>query len=170
MMKNFLIAVLMSGLFVGSQANLAFSSEKQVVGWTEIVSIFPGNLKIKAKLDTGADNSSLNAKNIEYFIRDGEKWVRFQFRNFKDRVEIVEAKIIRIAKIKRLGQESVQRPTINLGICIGRTYKETEVNLSDRSGFNYQMLIGRSFLQGSFIIDPELSFVSSSDCRSSKEQ
>jgi hypothetical protein len=127
-------------------------------------------MKVKAKLGTGADNSSFNAKNIQYFNRCEEKWGRFQFRNFEDRYQVIEAKTIRTAAIKRLGQAPVDRPVIRLGVCIGNTVKQTEVNLTDRSGFNYQMLIGRSFLAGSFLIDPGLRFVSQPDCSGSVNQ
>ena len=146
-------------------SHLSFAEDKQTVGWVEMVSIYPGNLKIKAKLDTGAANSSINVKNIKYFHRDNNTWVKFDFQNFKGRTETFEAKVVRTAQIKRLGQEAASRPVIRLGICVGLTYKESEVNLSDRSGFNYQMLIGRSFLAGSFLIDPEISFVNQPDCK-----
>ena len=43
---------------------------------------------------------------------------------------------------------------VRLGICIGRVLKYTEVNLVDRSGFDYPLLIGRSFLTDDFLIDP----------------
>jgi hypothetical protein len=143
----------------------AIAAEKQIVGWVETVSIYPGDVKIKAKVDTGAKNSSLNAKNLELFKRDGETWVRFNLRNFKKRRETYEAKVIRTAKIKQLGQEADSRLVIKLGICIGKIYKEVEVTLEDRTGFNYQMLIGRSFLKGSFIVDPGITFTINPNCR-----
>lgn len=161
--KIIIIALLISAMNIGQPTGV-LAGDKQIVGWAEIVSIYPGIIKIKAKLDTGADHSSLNAKKIEYFDVAGEPWVRFELHNFEERLETYEARIVRIAKIKRLGQEAVNRPTINLGICIGSTYKEVDVNLTDRSGFNYQMLIGRSFLKGSFLIDPELSFIGRAHC------
>jgi hypothetical protein len=107
---------------------------------------------------------------LNYFDLSGESWVRVELHNIEDRLETYQARIIRIAKIKRLGQGAVSRPTIKLGICMGRTYKEVEVNLTDRSGFTYQMLIGRSFLKGSFLIDPELSFISRVACMSAAEK
>jgi hypothetical protein len=85
-------------------------------------------------------------------------------------VETFEAKVIRTAKIKQIGQEADKREVIKLGICVGNTYKEVEVNLEDRSGFNYQMLIGRSYLRESFIIDPELGFTLKPDCRGVSDQ
>ena len=137
----------------------------QVAGWIENVSIFPGNMKIKAKLDTGARNSSLNAKNIEEFDRGGDKWVRFRLKNWKGRAENFEAKIIRTATIKQHETDSVTRPVIRLGICLGNVYKEVEVNLQDRSKFNYQMLIGRSYLRKSILIDSSVTFTIQPDCQ-----
>ena len=68
-----------------SFAETALSNDgMRVAGWIENVSIFPGNFKIKAKLDTGARNSSLNARNMEEFYRDGDKWVRFKLKNWKN--------------------------------------------------------------------------------------
>jgi hypothetical protein len=142
-----------------------FAQEKQVAGWVEYVSLYPGNLKIKAKLDTGARNSSLNADTIDTFERNGETWLRFSLTNWKGRIETFEAEIIRIAKIKQHNSKAEKRPVIRLGICLGKIFKEVEVNLVDRGKFNYQLLIGRSFLKGSFIVDPSLTFTIDSSCR-----
>jgi hypothetical protein len=124
-----------------------------------------GNLKIKAKLDTGARHSSLNAKYIEEFDRDGEKWVRFNLKNWKGRTENIEARVIRTATIKQHDTESATRPVIRLGICLGNVYKEVEVNLQDRSKFNYQMLIGRSYLRKSILVDSSVTFTVEPDCQ-----
>ena len=167
--KSSTITLLIVSIFV-NLSTFAIAAEKRIVGWVETVSIYPGNVKIKAKLDTGARNSSLNAKNLEQFERDGQPWVRFDLRNFNNRMETYEAKVIRKAKIKQLGQEAASRPVITLGICIGNPYKEGNVNLENRSGFNYQMLIGRSFLKGAFIIDPGRTFTVKPNCRGVKDQ
>ena len=141
------------------------NKDLQVAGWVENVSLFPGNLKIKAKLDTGAKNSSLNAKYIEDFERDGEKWVRFKLKNWKGRTEKFEARVIRTATIKQHEAESATRPVIRLGICLGNVYKEVEVNLQDRSKFNYQMLIGRSYLRNSILVNSAVTFTVQPECQ-----
>jgi hypothetical protein len=143
----------------------AISGEKQVAGWVERVSIFPGNLEIKAKLDTGARHSSLNTNHIEEFERDGATWVRFKLKNWKGRTAIMEARVIRLAIIKQIGTPSVTRPVIRLGICLGNVYKEVEVNLEDRSKFNYQMLIGRRYLRNSFLVDSSATFTVKPNCQ-----
>jgi len=55
----------------------ALASEKQIVGWSEKARIFPGGFVLSAKLDTGADNSSLNVSALTLFHREGEEWARF---------------------------------------------------------------------------------------------
>jgi len=142
-----------------------FSAEKQVIGWVEKVRIVPEDLRIKAKLDTGALNSSLHALEVEEFIHQGEKWVRFNFTNWQNRTATYERKVIRIARIKEHDRKSGERLVIRLGICLGQVYKEVEVNLVDRSHFKYRMLIGRSFLKESFVIDPALTFTIEPQCQ-----
>ena len=150
-----IFSILIAVLFFESPA---ISNEKQVAGWVENVILFPGNLKIKAKLDTGARNSSLNANHIEEFERDGATWVRFQLTNLKGRTVNIETRVIRKTRIKQHGTQPAMRPVIRLGICLGNVYKEVEVNLEDRGKFNYQMLIGRSYLRNSILVDPSASF------------
>ena len=143
---------------------LSSDKDKQIVGWIENVTIVPDNLKIKAKLDTGARNSSLNAFNPTEFKRGGEAFVRFDLTNWKGRTETIEAKVIRTAKIKQHDSGPELRPVIRLGICLEKIYKEVEVNLVNRSNFNYQLLIGRSYLKGDFLIDPSKTFTVKTDC------
>jgi hypothetical protein len=103
------VFVFLSILFTapGFAENPPPSDDLRVAGWVERVSIFPGNLKIKAKLDTGARNSSLNATDIDAFERNGAKWVRFDMNNWKAPREHLKAKITLISKTK----QSKQRKT-----------------------------------------------------------
>ena len=138
---------------------------RKIVGWIEYVTILPENLKIKAKLDTGAKNSSLNAVNIVEFKRGGEAFLRFDVSNWQGRTETIEKKVIRMAKIKQHNTVPENRPVIRIGICMENVYKESEINLVNRSNFNYQLLIGRTFLKGTFVVDPARTFTIKTDCR-----
>lgn len=73
-MKRFIQIVFAASLVLGYPFS-SIAEVKQVVGWVEYATIYPGNFKIKAKLDTGARNSSLNAVNIVEFERGGEAFV-----------------------------------------------------------------------------------------------
>jgi hypothetical protein len=139
---------------------------RPVAGWAERVKIFPGDIIVHAKLDTGADNSSLNAAHVFEFVKEGkDRWVRFEVINRYGKKAIIEAPVLRIARIKRAGGNTQKRMVIRLKICLGKEYMEADVNLVDRSDFDFQMLIGRSFLGGNALIDPSSSFLLEPECK-----
>ncbi len=145
----------------------AYTQTREIVGYVERARIYPGNLSLRAKMDTGAKTSSLNAPNISFFNRGNKQWVTFDVINKKGKKIQIEKEILRSADIKQngiLSFASQKRPVIMLGICLGSVYKEVEVNLVDRSHFNYQLLIGRNFLIDSFLVDPSLTFTHKAKC------
>ena len=144
-------------------------SAKKVIGWVENVRVTPGDVVIKAKIDTGADSSSLHCDCLKTYDRDGERWARFSITDVNDNTVSVEKKIIRQVKIKRhFGDEQV-RDVVRIGICIDDQYEETDVSLIDRSGLNYSMLIGRKYLKGKFIVDPSRTFMQKPHCEKVKD-
>ena len=138
--------------------------DRKVVGRLEIVKIYPGNLKLRARLDTGAKNSSLDAQNITEFERGGVRWIRFDVTNHKGKSVTLERRVYREVKIKRKHGNPRKRLVIKLGICLGKIFREVEVNLVDRSEFNYPMLIGRSFMENHLVVDPSVKFVTRPNC------
>ena len=139
--------------------------ERHIIGWIETVQISPENIALSAKIDTGADHSSLNVIDVRAFKKGEEEWIRFSIP--LDKVEAVtfERPILRFAKIKRKGGTSQKRPVVALDICVGKIFKkEVVVNLADRTGFKYPMLIGRSFLKGVAMVDSSLTFTQSPSC------
>jgi len=166
MKKRFMLMCLILTLNpLASPATAAGPSKaKQIVGRAEIVKICPEGILFRAKLDTGADHSSLDASNIIEFERDGVKWVRFKVVNFRGEKRIFEKRLIRYATIKRKRQPPVERPVVLLSICVGAHFKEVEFNLTDRTGFSYKMLVGCSFMEGVCIVDPAKKFTSRPEC------
>ena len=61
------------------------------------------------------------------------------------------------------------RPVVAIKICLGSTVKEVEVNLVDRSGFGYPILIGRSFLAGDFLVDASREGIAPLNCGEESE-
>lgn len=156
-------ALLVCLMMLGSLA--AQSHATETIGWVERVRIYPGALEVRAKIDTGADTSSLHCDCIEPFEkRDGSKWVRFTVTNFEGEKIRLEEKVVRTARIKRHADDVQERLVIKLGVCVGETLRETEVNLVDRGGFEYPMLIGRSFLRDDFLIDPAHRYINPPRC------
>jgi hypothetical protein len=149
-------------------ASTVVREDKEVVGWLEKVRVYPENLIIHAKLDTGARNSSLNAPHVSVFKRKGENWVRFDVTDRLGKTVTLERKVHRMTKIKQHDRPPDFRPVVRLSICLGDTFKVVEVNLRDRSDFNYQMLIGRSFLKEDFVVDASVKFTKRPRCRGAR--
>lgn len=141
---------------------------KEVIGWVENVHLLPGKVLIKAKMDTGAKSSSLHCDCVAEFIRDGERWVRFVITGIDGEPVTVEKKVVRTVKIKRHFGDVQQRDVVRMGICIGDQYEETDVSVIDRSGFNYSLLVGRTYLKDKFIVDPSQQFTVNPDCKGVK--
>ncbi|MGF6490617.1 hypothetical protein ABH904_004390 [Pseudomonas frederiksbergensis] len=115
-----------------------------------------GGEVLKAKMDTGALTASLSAKDIETFTRDGDEWVRFRLATKGASNKVYEHKVARISKIKTRSEEDeddkdaiepTKRPVVDLELCLGNVKRTVEVNLTDRSSFNYPLLIGAKALR-----------------------
>jgi len=112
-----------------------FFSKRKILGLIEVVKI--GNYEYKAKIDTGADSSSLDKSIIEKLNKN---------------TEVI--KVISYKKIKSaLGIE--KRPVVEIEIeLLGRRYIE-KFTISERSNLKYKVLIGKDILKKEkFIIDP----------------
>ena len=140
----------------------AYCSE--IIGWVENVGISRANNIVKAKIDTGADSSSLNCNCITSYERDGDSWVKFSITDINGKTISYDKKITANVKVKRHFGDVQKRYAVRMGFCIGSQYGETDVSLVDRSGFNYDLLIGRKFLQDRFIVDPAKTFITQPSC------
>jgi hypothetical protein len=148
-------------LVAGSQSTAA---GLPTAGWIEKAVLLPQDIMIHAKLDTGAETSSMNAPNPELFEVDGRQWIRFRVTNRDIESVIIEAPVIRETNIKRHFGGKQTRPVIKLHICIGDVSKTVEVNLVDRTGLEYQLLVGRNFLENSYLVDSGATYTLSPGC------
>ncbi|MEJ2397812.1 MAG: RimK/LysX family protein [Gammaproteobacteria bacterium] len=149
-------------IFLGMAAHV---EAKQLIGWVENVRVSPGDVTVKAKIDTGAKTSSLDCECITPFMRDGKQWLSFSVKNHQGQIVQLEKPVVRIARIRRHFGQQQRRYVVKLGICLGTVYREAEVTLIDRSGFNYSLLVGRNFLKDDFLIDPSRTFTRHPRCK-----
>jgi hypothetical protein len=144
----------------------AQAAEKKIIGWVEPVQLLPGHIPLLAKIDTGADHSSLHAEQLEIYQKQNEERVRFTILDDGDRRHTMDKPVLRYASIKRRGVATQQRPVIQLDLCLGRQLQRVEINLTNRHNYEYRMLVGRSFLAGLFIVDAGEKQLSSPQCDS----
>lgn len=153
-------------VFISSLLFTALIFASTQCGYVEKVKISPGNIVVKAKLDTGAVLASLDAVHVKVFKKDKQTWVRFEVPQENNNI-VLERQLLRYVKIKTrsgehkagLFQRHIRRPVVALNITLGRVTKEIEVNLANRTRFIYPLLLGREALIAFHAeIDPSLTF------------
>ncbi len=144
-----LLSVVMFVLLSGS----VVCAEKPVVGWLESARILPDGLVLEAKLDTGADNTSLDARNITAIRRNGKNILRFNVDDRKGKTFTLEREQVGIELVPRHYGDDEERPLVIVEICIGSECRNTLVNLVDRSKKKCPLLVGRSFMLDRLLVD-----------------
>lgn len=133
-----------------------------VVGWRERV-VLPvlGIASLRAKIDTGARSSSLHVDEQWRFVEAGAPWVGFRLRLHRHRARTVEA-AAPVHDEREVADSSGHRSLrvfIRTGLRLAGVERLVEINLTDRCGMLFPMLVGRTALQGAFTVDPARSFV-----------
>jgi hypothetical protein len=149
----------------------AFSKDpaRVIAGWVEKVRIDNSDFEVKAKLDTGARTSSINARNIKSYKKDGERWVSFTLvlMDSKDNEHLIEIDKPRSrrTKIKNHDGEHDRRHVVDFEVCFNGRKITTEFTLADRREYIYDVLLGRRFLKEAAIVDPKRIFLTTANCQ-----
>ncbi|MGD9582766.1 MAG: ATP-dependent zinc protease [Lysobacterales bacterium] len=141
------------------------NSAATLIGWREWLAL-PGLgiPAIKAKIDSGARSSALHVDALVEEQRSDGDWVRFQIqprrRSRTPRSGIwFEARIHARRPVTDSGGHVSQRPFIRTLVRIGEQTFETEINLTNRRGMLFPMLLGRTAMAGRFVVDPAASYL-----------
>jgi hypothetical protein len=141
------------------------------IGWLENVRVYPGGLLMHAKMDTGAKSNAIHAQNIEVMQNSqGDYWVTFDLLEEHEdpNSESLHLRMPLSGEVKvKLRYTSVRdvRPVVDIEFCLnGERYREP-FSLTERSDFNYPILLGRTFLAGNFLIDPSETFTHRAGCK-----
>lgn len=142
--------------------------DREVLGWVEHTTIEAMDARVKAKLDTGALTSSMQAEDIDEFERDDEDWVRFTVEvedEASDEVvsETFEKPVYRHLRLHGAGGDD-HRKVVLMKVCIGKTVYEEQFSLEDRDNMNYPVLLGRRTIQRLGTVDVTRTFIHNSDC------
>lgn len=129
---------------------------KLVVGEREKFLLIGPQFTFTARIDSGAETSSLDARNIQRFERDGQNWVRFDIPNPEQDGELhtLEREIARNVRIIQSNEEDYERrPVVELQFAIGNHRQKAEFTLSNREHMSHTVLIGRNILRDVMLID-----------------
>lgn len=204
-------------LALASIPSFSMAQETNVRGWIEHARIMPDGLLMSAKLDSGAQTTSIHAEilaadhvdeedpeqgvvgqladreddasamlSIKMMTGDapddppasevvpiaslssGEDLpdqVTFRLTSRGGKHVVYTAPVERWVSIRRRGGGSIVRPVVIMDLCVGGLRVRGEVNLADRTGFNYPILIGRNMLSDAQIsVDSRQIFASKRAC------
>lgn len=121
---------------------------------------FPSlEVALEARVDTGANTSSLSATDITPFERDGEDWVRFRIARGEDHAihpetdpgEIERPVARTVTIIQAAGEE--ERYVITLPMELGPITERVEFTLNDRTDLSTPLLLGRRFFMDIALVD-----------------
>ena len=168
--KRLSLSLVFCTLALPSGRAAAGDGHPPMFGYLEDALLLPQGFPIKAKLDTGADNSSVNAEVVRRFERDGKQWLVFVVESIDGRKLELERQVLRTARIKRHDGKAQRRPVVLLTICIGNIAEDVPVNLVDRTKYTYNLLIGRSFMAKRVVVDPGRQFTTKPNCGKERTQ
>lgn len=124
-----------------------------IVGALEWVKVEPADIQLEARIDTGADTSSVHAEKIQLVEKDGKRYVRFVLFDTDGNEIQQELRLRRTVLIKAKVGEPERRYVVRMWVTLGETRSRIDVNLSDREDFEYPFLVGRNFLVDTMIVD-----------------
>lgn len=166
-----LIVLMFMSLTLASAAYAAPRALKRV-GWVEEIAISEVGSVVKAKMDTGAKTSSIDAEIID-IRKTGEAiegkttgdTVVFSVAMQKGGKKTFERAVNRYVRIKKKGGGYIRRPVITMGFCIAGRMINEEVNLANREGFIYPVLVGRNMMaHADLVIDAGKIMISRPTC------
>ena len=135
----------------------------RVLGWREHVALPQlAGADIKAKIDTGARTSSLQAFELDAYEVDGMQRIRFALRPSQEDEGLVvrcDMPVVDWRWIKDSGGHATYRPIIRTLVSVGTIEFEAELSLASRADMGFRMLLGREALRGRFVVDPMRSYV-----------
>ncbi|MEL7547272.1 MAG: RimK/LysX family protein [Pseudomonadota bacterium] len=148
-----------------ADADSVRGEETATLGYIEDAFIGRLGLEMKAKLDTGADTSSLHARDMRVYKKTGkDNWVEFRVIGKNGRSIRYDQNVISFVRIKLKTGGTQRRPVIHLPLCVGGVSGLAEFTLTDRGNFDYEALIGREFLASRIVVDSGKTFAAAESC------
>lgn len=162
-----------AGLALALGADQALADEPRVFGWVEKATVEPWGVEVKAKLDSGALTSSLDARDVERFEREDEEWVRFRLELEDETTgelltEEMELPVHRNIRLRGAGGTD-RRPVVLMKVCLGDTVFEEQFSLRDREEMFYPLLLGRRTIGHLGLLDVERTFLTEPNCDEDSE-
>lgn len=178
LLRYVLVAVFFGGIGLSPDVLNAGGDESGstvTVGWLEKAYLPDYDFELRAKMDTGAKTSSIHATDMEFVQVEGkapQSRIRFTTVATDGVSRTIEADVVREVRIKKSTMAAEAplvetRVEIEVMLCLAGVTKPIRVNLTNREGMNYHMILGRTALEGDFVVDVSQKFMGSKKCQPS---
>ena len=135
-----------------------------IIGWKEWIGLPDlGIPAVKAKIDTGARTSALHTFKLEEFEANGLRMVRFGIHPLQRRKDIqrfCEAPVLERRRVKDSGGHIEKRYVIRTTVVLGVVNWPINITLTNRDKMLFRMLLGRKAVEGRFLVNPGLAYLS----------
>jgi hypothetical protein len=124
-------------------------------------------IQIDADLDVKAGHSTLYAKDISYFNKDGDVWVSFVVDSgtvMSGNRTRLNRRVLKDQRIRERDDSVRHVPLVDVDICIGRVRLPMKLSVLPRQGYTAPLRIGREDILRLGGVDPTLQFTESPDC------
>lgn len=111
---------------------------------------------IKARIDSGAKTSSIQAANAKVFERGGQEYVKFEVYPIQENRSInieCEARLVDRRTVKSSSGIAEQRFVIKTPVTIGQDTFDIELTLANRDTMEFRMLLGREALNHRYVVN-----------------
>ena len=136
------------------KATTAGKMNLPIVGAVEWATVDPGEIRMEARIDTGAEFTSIHAEDIQLVEKDGKRWVHFALIDPATNEKVaLEQRLRKKVRIKQSDSERQTRYVVEMWVTLGKIRSLVEVTLSDRDHMEYPLLIGRNMLVDTMIVD-----------------
>lgn len=175
-----LFARLIFTLIIALSLKTQASTISSIYGYIEPITLLPSHTILPAKMDTGAGVTSLSGQNITYSDTTPQT-ISFDVIDKKNKINQHFSNIPVIGRIKIKNRTSEmqpheknkhsdkiiysERPMITIDVCFDGQPTSLDVNLTNRSHFDYPILIGRKdLIHLHAIVDPTKKNLSHAQC------
>lgn len=117
---------------------------------------------IKARVDSGAKTSSIQATNLKIISKNNQEWVKFEVTPLQENRSITlscEARLVDRRMVKSSSGISEERLVVKTPVTLGDDTFEIELTLANRDTMEFRMLLGREALTDRYIVNPAVNYL-----------
>ena len=116
---------------------------------------------IKARVDSGAKTSSIQATNLKVISKGAQEWVKFEVNPLQENRSIsieCQARLVDRRMVKSSSGISEERLVVKTPVTLGKQTFDMELTLANRDTMEFRMLLGREALNERYMVNPALNY------------